>query len=135
MSFSNPVTGQVLQYVLGLAVACVIAFIVLKMKFDSVQKRNRVVAAQMAFKIEEIRSRDDLVRAFHALAKKRLQAVQSWWTLGDVAQRFHESLPEHTNSIRTLSGLYEQARYFPTEHRLTDDQIQTAKSALKQCEG
>ena len=85
--------------------------------------------------VDEIQTRDDVVRAFHALAKQRLQAAQAWWTCSYVAERFQETLPEHTQPIRTLSGLYEQARYYPAEHKLNDDQIQSAKLALKQCEG
>ncbi len=134
-SIPNPFNAQVLQGLLLLAVACVVACIILKIRFQKEQERKEALAAQMAPKIDEIQTRDDVVRAFHALAKQRLQAAQAWWTCDHVAERFQETLPEHTQPIRTLSGLYEQARYYPAEHKLSDDQIQSAKFALKQCEG
>ena len=134
-SIPNPFNAQVLQGLLLLAVACVVACIILKIRFQKEQERKEALAAQMATKIDEIQTRDDVVRAFHALAKQRLQAAQAWWTCSYVAERFQETLPEHTQPIRTLSGLYEQARYYPAEHKLNDDQIQSAKLALKQCEG
>lgn len=134
-SIPNPFNAQVLQGILILVVACVVAFFVLKLRFRKEQERKEALATQLAPKIDEIQTRDDVVRAFHALAKKRLQSAQAWWTCGYVAERFQETLPEHAQPIRTLSGLYEQARYYPKEHRLSDDQIQSAKLALKQCEG
>jgi hypothetical protein len=134
-SIPNPFSADVLQGLLVLAIACVIACVILKIRFQKEQERQEALAAQMAPKIDEIHTRDDLVRAFHALAKQRLQSAQMWWTCGYVAERFQETLPEHSQPIRTLSGLYEQARYYPTEHKLSDDQLQIAKLALKQCEG
>ncbi len=134
-SIPNPFNAQVLQGILVLAVAGFVAFFVLKIRFRKEQERKEALAAQMAPKIDEIQTRDDVVRAFHTLAKQRLQSAQAWWTCGYVSERFQETLPEHTQPIRTLSGLYEQARYYPTEHKLSDDQIQSAKLALKQCEG
>lgn len=133
ISIPNPFNVQFLQAILLVAGACLIGYFVLKIKFNKEQERRETMAAQWAPKIDEIESRDDVVRAFHALAKQRLQAVQSWWTCGQVAERFQEKLPEHAQPIRTLSGLYEQARYYPAEHKLTADQIQSAKLALKQC--
>ncbi|MCY2985277.1 MAG: hypothetical protein NTY15_16750 [Planctomycetota bacterium] len=133
-SIPNPFSAQVLQGLLILAVACVVACVILKIRFHKEQERKEALAAQMAPRIDEIQTRDDVVRAFHALAKQRLQSAQAWWTCGYVAERFQETLPEHAQPIRTLSGLYEQARYYPSEHQLSDDQIQSAKLALKQCE-
>ena len=134
-SIPNPFNVQVLQGILVLAVACVVAFLVLKLRFRKEQERKMALASQVAPTIDEIQTRDDVVRAFHALAKQRLKSAQAWWTCGYVAERFQETLPEHAQPIRTLSGLYEQARYYPKDHQLSDAQIQTAKLALKQCEG
>ena len=131
----NPFNAQVLEGLVVLAIAGAIAFFAFRYRFRSEQVRRELLEAQLAPGIDEIRSRDDVVRAFHALAKHRFKSAQAWWTYGYVTEQFHLALPEHSTPIRTLSSLYEQARYFPTEHQLTADQIQDAKFALKQCEG
>ncbi len=134
-SLPNLFNAKVLECLVVLAVACAIAFLVLRYRVRSEQVRREILEAQLAPKIDEIRTRDDVVRAFHAIAKQRLQSAQAWWTCGVVTERFEHSLPELTGPIRTLSVLYEQARYFPVAHQLTLDQIEDAKFALKQCKG
>lgn len=134
-SLPNLFHAKVLECLVVLAVACAIAFLVLRYRVRSEQERREILEAQLAPKIDEIRTRDDVVRAFHAIAKRRLQSAQAWWTCGVVTSRFEDSLPELTGPIRTLSVLYEQARYFPVTHQLSIDQIEDAKVALKQCRG
>ena len=134
-SLHNLFNAKVLECLVVLAVACAIAFLVLRYRVRSEQVRREILEAQLAPKIDEIRTRDDVVRAFHAIAKQRLQSAQAWWTCGVVTERFEHALPELTGPIRTLSVLYEQARYFPVAHQLTLDQIEDAKFALKQCKG
>jgi len=136
-SFSLPtlLNAKVLEGLVVLAVACGIAFLVLRFRVRSEQERREILEAQLSPKIEEIRTRDDVVRAFHSIAKQRLQSAQTWWTCGVVTERFEHSLPALTGPIRTLSVLYEQARYFPVAHKLSSDQIEDAKLALKQCKG
>ncbi len=131
----NPFNAQVLEGLIVLAIAGAITFFAFRYRFRSEQVRRELLEAQLAPRIDEIRSRDDVVRAFHALAKQRFKSAQAWWTYGYVTEQFQLALPEHSTPIRTLSSLYEQARYFPTEHQLTTDQIEAAKFALKQCEG
>ncbi len=134
-SLPNPFNANVIEGLLVLAVAGAAAFFVLRYRVRSEQERKEILEARMAPRIDEIRTRDDVVRAFHALAKQRLKSAQAWWTYGYVRERFSQTLPEHSGSMRTLSGLYEQARYFPVAHQLTEVQIEDAKLALKQCEG
>ncbi len=134
-SLPNPFNARALEYLVGMVALGAIAFFVLRFRSRSEHKKRELLEAQLAPRIDEIRTREDVVRAFHALAKQRLQATQAWWTCGYVTNLFEQSLPQHTSPIRTLAGLYEQARYFPKEHGLTVDQIEHAKHALKQCKG
>ncbi len=134
-SLPNPFSARVLQGLLVLAVAIAIGFFALRHVVRTEQARREIEEAKMAPKIDEIRTRDDVVRAFHAMTKHRFQSAQMWWTSRHVAERFEQSLPEYTAPIRTLSSLYEQARYFPKDHQLSSDQIEDAKLALKQCNG
>ncbi len=134
-SLPNPFNARALEYLVGMVALGAIAFFVLRFRSRSERERRELLEAELAPRIDEIRTREDVVRAFHALAKQRLRATQAWWTCGYVTNRFEQLLPQHTSQIKTLAGLYEQARYFPTEHRLTIDQIENAKHALKHCEG
>ena len=134
-SLPNPFNARTLEYLVVLGALGSIAFFFLRFQSRSEQQRKDILESQMAPKINEIRTRDDVVRAFHALAKQRLKPVQDWWTCGYVINRFELTLPEYTHPIRTLAGLYQQARYLPSEHNLTSDQIEDAKFALKQCKG
>ena len=131
----NPFNTQILEGIVVLAIAGALAFFVFRYRYRSEQVRRELLEAQLTPRIDEIRSREDVVRAFHALAKQRFKSAQAWWTYGHVTAQFQFALPEHSTPIRTLSSLYEQARYFPMEHQLTADQIEDAKLALKQCEG
>jgi len=134
-SLPNPFNARVLEGLLLLGFATAIVFLVLRYKVRKEQIRLEIQEAKLAPKIDEIRTRDDIVRAFHAMTKKRFQSAQTWWTNRYVAEKFEHSLPEYTTPIRTLSNIYEQARYLPLDHQLSSDQIEDAKLALKQCKG
>jgi len=134
-SLPNPFNARVLELLLLLGVAAAIGFLALRYKVRKEQIRLDIQEAKLAPKIDEIRTRDDIVRAFHAMTKKRFQSAQTWWTNRYVAEKLEHSLPEYTTPIRTLSSIYEQARYFPLDHQLSADQIEDAKLALKQCKG
>ena len=134
-SLPNPVNARVLEWILWISVAAAIGFLALRYKVRKEQIRLEIQEAKLTPKIDEIRTRDDIVRAFHAMTKKRFQPSQTWWTNRHVAEKFEHLLPEYTTPIRTLSSIYEQARYFPLDHQLSSDQIEDAKRALKQCKG
>jgi hypothetical protein len=81
----------------------------------------------------EIRSREDVVSAFHALALNSRQHVESWWTHRAVARKLVAASPLKENAVQTLAGLYEQARYLPDDVELPAGSIESARSALAQC--
>ena len=134
-SLPNPFNARFLQGLLVLGVAIAIGYVALRYKVRSEQIRRETEEAQLATDIDTIRTRDDVVRAFHAMTKQRFQSAQLWWTNRFITEKFELSLPEHSSPIRTLSGIYEQARYFPMDHQLSSGQIEDAKLALKQCKG
>ena len=134
-SLPNPFNAGFLQGLLVLGVAIAIGYVALRYQVRSEQIRRETEEAKLATDIDAIRTRDDVVRAFHAMTKQRFQSAQLWWTNRFITEKFELSLPEHSSPIRTLSGIYEQARYFPMDHQLSSDQINDAKLALKQCKG
>lgn len=81
----------------------------------------------------DIRSRADVIRAFHEFAMRSTKSVQSWWTHRAVQRLVAESAPNKQAAVETLANAYEEARYLPQEHELTTEQIQSARVALQQC--
>ena len=81
----------------------------------------------------DIRSRSDVVRAFHQYALRPATPAPTWWTHREVERQVAQTTPTLRPAIRTLTDLYEQARYLPDDADLTPDQIGTARRALEQC--
>lgn len=81
-----------------------------------------------------IRTRSDLIRAFHHFVLQPMSLVQSWWTHREAAIHIARRAPERQAAIETLTGLYERARYLPEDQELTPEQFRAAQLALEQCE-
>ena len=135
LSLLDPLNSQLLFCLGAIAIVGLATLFAMRYQVQTAQERRETIRSQLVARIEEIRTREDLVRAFHALAHQRLKAAQSWWTNGQVTQQFEIALPEHKTTVQTLSRLYDQARYYPNEYQFTDQQIDEAKLALKQCKG
>lgn len=82
----------------------------------------------------DIRSRVDVVRAFHQFALRPATLAAEWWTHRAVEQQIAQDTPALQPAIQTLTDLYEQARYLPDDADFGPDQIGTARQALEQCE-
>ena len=82
----------------------------------------------------DIRSRGDVVRAFHQFALRPATMAAEWWTHRAVEQRVAQETPSLQPAIQKLTDLYEQARYLPDDVDFTPDQIGTARQTLEQCE-
>lgn len=95
----------------------------------------REAEAELAKEIltEGIRTRADVVRAFHRFVLRRAQPVATWWNHRYVASRLTESSPQLRSVISDLASVYEHARYLPPEVALTSDEIDRVQAALKQC--
>ncbi|MFO0427044.1 MAG: DUF4129 domain-containing protein [Planctomyces sp.] len=81
-----------------------------------------------------VRSREDIVRIFHQLARARIRNAQSWWTHTEVRRRITQGTPERTVAFQTLTELYEQARYLPPDAPFSEEQLSAAGRAIEQCE-
>ncbi len=79
----------------------------------------------------DIRTREDVVRAFHQYALQSAMSVPSWWTHREVERRVADTTPALQPSIQVLADLYELARYLPGEAELTPDQIGIARRELE----
>ncbi len=101
-------------------------------------KLLRTTAASEALGMQEvlaagIRTRGDVIRAFHRFVLQRPQPAASWWTHRDAAKRLCESAPHLRAEIHDLAGVYEQARYSPPDTELSGEQIDRVQAVLRQC--
>lgn len=78
-----------------------------------------------------IRTRSDVVTAFHALVLRRPYSASNWWTHWYVADKVNEITPQRESAIADLTQLYEQARYMPPHAKLSDEQIAKAEAAFR----
>lgn len=79
----------------------------------------------------DIRTREDVVRAFHQYALQSAMSVPTWWTHREVERQVADTTPALKPSIQVLADLYELARYLPGEAELTADQIGSVRRELE----
>lgn len=81
-----------------------------------------------------IQTRADVILAFHQLADRIVHPLESWWTHRNIASQVCRTMPSAQTPVNVVVDIYEQARYLPSEVRLTDNQIDEVRRALKECE-
>ncbi len=80
----------------------------------------------------KIATRADIVRAFHRMVGDLGMSTEDWWTHRRTTAEVARLKPSVERNLEILAGLYEIARYSPSEVQLTEDQIQQARRALEQ---
>lgn len=108
-----------------------VGFWMLQKKRSDVQLQNAQLSRVPA--PSNLKSRQDIVQAFHDLADRCPAVVADWWTHDRAAQALATSRPDVDDEVRQLAQLYEQARYLPEESQLTDEQLAAAKAAWLRC--
>ena len=81
----------------------------------------------------DIRSRQDVVDAFHAIAARSPHVGGSWWTHLRVARVLQRRNPANKAAVAVLTEIYETARYLPSDTPLPPAQIEAARQAVRQC--
>ncbi|MCR9292853.1 MAG: hypothetical protein NXI32_09045 [bacterium] len=81
-----------------------------------------------------LRTRDDVVQAFHDLVLRLPKPAMTWWAHRSAAEHVRAEQPEYAEAVSQLSEVYEQARYLPPEAQLTSDQMQRAERAVRSLE-
>lgn len=100
---------------------------------DSDESERRAVYTRMM--PTNIRSSDDLIKAFHCVALASRAAPPSWWTHPKTAETLAATSPGSRSAVYTLARLYEVARYSPEGGQMTQDQLLQANEALVQLKG
>lgn len=78
-----------------------------------------------------LRNRRDVVRAFHALAARFPEVLHDWWPHRKAAVALAKVNPQQKEAINTLAGLYEEARYMPDDSEFSEQQLESARGALR----
>lgn len=81
-----------------------------------------------------IQTRAEVILAFHQLAYRIVHPMESWWTHRNIARQVCRTKPSAQSPMNVVVDIYEQARYLPSDVRLTDTQIDEVRRALKECE-
>jgi hypothetical protein len=77
-----------------------------------------------------IRTRADVVRAFHQLAFRIAHPIESWWTPHRVASRVDSRSPDVRSALHVAVDVYEQSRYLPDNEELTEEQLVHVREAI-----
>ena len=116
-----------------MAVGGLIAYLLRKPLMKLVSEATGITKGHSALQPNEIRSRGDVIAAFHDLALSSRQAVETWWTHQAAAQKLAAESPQSKQAVNTLAEIYEEARYLPDDVELAAEKIQSARTALAAC--
>jgi hypothetical protein len=92
---------------------------------------RQAVRARLPEIPRHLRDRGDVVQAFHALAARCPEALHEWWTHRRAAIVLARVSPEKSEAVQTLARLYEEARYTPQDREFTEQQLDSARRALR----
>ncbi|MCR9201000.1 MAG: hypothetical protein NXI04_20365 [Planctomycetaceae bacterium] len=122
--------GSLLSFLIIVAVAGGIVWWLMK----SGQLTAQAAPARLtAARIGAIRSRRDVVEAFHLIALDPRHGAEPWWHHEQVRVDLSTRLPSQESSVSDLAAVYEQARYLPDSVELNETQLATARDAIERC--
>ncbi|MBC7968439.1 MAG: DUF4129 domain-containing protein [Fuerstia sp.] len=116
-----------------LGIAAVAAFLMRRPLLKLVSDVTGIASPGRVRQPSDIRSREDVITAFHELALNPAKLVESWWTHRAAATKLAAESPQQGHAVQTLAEIYEQARYLPDYVELPADKIQSARTALAEC--
>ncbi|MEI7701922.1 MAG: hypothetical protein WCK86_19145, partial [Planctomycetia bacterium] len=117
----------------GILAALMLLIPVVRRLQSRVGVNEELRTAEIALAPHEIRTRQDIVRAFHLLAKRCSRSVRPWWNHLQVATELSRVIPDRQQTVSELSAVYERARYQPLDHELTPAELAAAQMAIRKC--
>lgn len=116
-----------------LIVGLVVAVLLLASRHRSHKQSSETHFRHVPVKPRDIRSREDVVRAFHWLTEATTPQFAEWWHHRRALETMVEYSPDREDAIRELAELYEVARYDPNNESFGDARLQQARDALAGC--
>ena len=100
---------------------------------DQVSGRAAAVRAKEVAALQEIRTRQDAVEAFHWVLFRKLRGFEDWWTSRRVVQHMREQNATMRPEVETAAQLYDIARYTPDDKPFTEQELERMRSAIQAC--
>ena len=133
-NWPNPTVFQIVFVFL-----CIIVvgsgFFFLQRRTAKSERRDESFAMDLLTTPTKIRSRSDVVRAFHQLAFRIASPMEHWWTSNRIASHVNSNTPTKEAAMSVAKDVYERSRYLPDEVALTDEQLDSIRSAIRTLEG
>ncbi len=116
-----------------LVLVVVLLYVMKKQVFRAAVENHLVQGWRELIGAESLRTREDVVVAFHQLALLRTATAATWWTHRLFERKLSQAKPEIRSAMEVLANIYEQARYSPPDQELDAEQLLRARQALQQC--
>lgn len=123
--------SQMLIILAGLAIAAIA--VLLSARRQTLTEHQRRSRALQALKPDQIRSREDVIRAFHWLTLYHSPDAAEWWNHLQAGESLAQQSGSRQESLQQLMELYEIARYRSADTALEPAQLQRARTALAGC--
>jgi hypothetical protein len=128
--------GTALAIIAGIAGAIFLAILLMrKWKLDRAQRAAAAATGPIPIDFEAIRSREELVRVFNRVSLDRCGEDARPWNHRVVADHVGQTQPAHAEPANEVAGLYERARYAPTDEDLTAGEFADARRDLRTIAG
>jgi hypothetical protein len=130
-SLNDNASTQLFIILFGLGAAAAMCFLVARQRLRA---RSQSYDQRLtAFKPENIRTREDIIRAFHWLTHCQSPDAADWWNHLQATESLSQHSVGRDESLRQLVALYEAARYQPAKRTFDQAHIQQARIALAGC--
>jgi hypothetical protein len=124
--------GTALAVIAGIAAAIFLAILLFrKWKFIQEQRAAMIHTGKSGIDFDSIRSRDELVRVFNAVSLDQCGEDARPWNHRVIADEFGRTRPTVAEPADQVAGLYERARYAPTDEDLTHNEFADARRDLR----
>ncbi len=124
--------GTALAVIIGIGGAFLLAILLFrKWKINREVRASLMTSGPVPIDFDSIRSREQLVRVFNSVSLEQCGADARTWNHRVIADRFGKAKPAHAEPAEEVAGLYERARYAPTDEDLTAGEFADARRDLR----
>jgi hypothetical protein len=128
--------GGSLAVIAAIVGAVILAlFLLRKWKHNQAEKHAQGVDGKPSIDFERIRTREELVRVFDTVSLDKHGQDARSWNHRVIAEQFRTIQPTNAEPAEEVAGLYERARYAPTDEDLSTGEFATARRDLRAIAG
>lgn len=122
---------QLAMIIAGLGIAALV-YLLSERRQAQVRRHQRGRVLQPV-RPEQIRTREDVIRAFHWLIQSQSPDAADWWNHLQAGESLAQQSQGRQESLRQMIRLYERARYERSETAFEQSDLEQARSALAGC--